>query len=65
MAKKTHTVRPGDTLESIAKGYYNDPELGDYIFQHNTTNIQNPNVLYPGQSILIPHLPFLSWMGDD
>jgi nucleoid-associated protein YgaU len=59
---KTHTVRPGDTLESIAKAYYNDDSLDDYLFQANTTVIQNSNVLYPGQVIVIPHLPLLKWL---
>jgi nucleoid-associated protein YgaU len=59
---KTHTVRPGDTLESIAKAYYNDDSLDDYLFQANTTVIQNSNVLYPGQVIAIPHLPLLKWL---
>jgi Uncharacterized protein containing LysM domain len=59
---KTHIVRPGDTLESIAKAYYNDDSLDDYLFQANTTVIQNSNVLYPGQRIVIPHLPLLKWL---
>jgi nucleoid-associated protein YgaU len=64
MSKKLHRVMPGDTLESIAQAYYNDPMLDDYIFQHNTTVIQNSNVLYPGQVIVIPHLPLLHWLND-
>lgn len=53
----THTVRPGDTLESIAEAYYKDEELADFLFTHNKSVIQNPNLLYPGQAITIPHLP--------
>ena len=60
---KTHRVMPGDTLESIAAAYYRDESLDDYIFQHNSTVIANPNVLYPGQVIVIPHLPLLHWFG--
>lgn len=64
MSKKFHTVRPGDTLESIAAAYYKDDTLDDFIFQHNTTTIANPNTLYPGQTIVIPHLPLLHWLTD-
>ena len=62
MGKKLHTVMPGDTLESIAKAYYKDDTLDDYIFQNNTTLIANPNQLQPGQTIVIPHLPLLNWL---
>jgi len=60
---KTHTVRYGDTLASIARAYYGDETFDDYIFDHNKTVIQNPNVLYPGQVIVIPHIPALKWLG--
>lgn len=64
MGKKLHTVRPGDSLESIAAAYYKDAELDDFIFQHNTTTIANPNQLHVGQTIIIPHLPMLHWLTD-
>jgi nucleoid-associated protein YgaU len=64
MAMKTHRVMPGDTLESIAKAYYCDESLDDFIFQHNATVIANPNQLHTGQVIVIPHLPLLHWLRD-
>lgn len=64
MGMKTHRVMPGDTLASIAQAYYKDDSLDDYIFQHNTTVIANPNQLQPGQTIAIPHLPLLHWLKD-
>ena len=64
MGKKFHTVMPGDTLESIAAAYYKDDTLDDFIFAHNTTTVANPNVLYPGQVLIIPHLPMLHWLND-
>lgn len=64
MGKKLHRVMPGDTLESIAQAYYKDESLDDYIFAHNTTVISNPNQLHVGQTIVIPHLPFLHWLSD-
>lgn len=62
MAMKTHTVRPGETLESIAKAYYNDESLDVYIYKHNTQVIRDINQIYPGQIIVIPHLPLLRWV---
>jgi nucleoid-associated protein YgaU len=64
MSMKLHTVRPGDTLESIALAYYKDADLDNYIYQANTTVIQDINTLYPGQVIAIPHLPILHWLND-
>lgn len=52
-----HTVRPGDTLESISNAYYRSPEFDDYIYQHNLHTVPNPNRLDIGQNIAIPHLP--------
>jgi nucleoid-associated protein YgaU len=64
MAVKTHRVMPGETLESIALGYYGDECMGDFIFQHNAAYIQDPNHLYLGQVIVIPHVPFLKRLLD-
>ena len=64
MTMKMHTVRYGDSLPSIAQAYYNDETLDDFIFQHNSAVIANPNVLYPGQVIVIPRLPILHWLND-
>jgi nucleoid-associated protein YgaU len=61
---KTHVVRPGDTLATIAEAYYKDSDLDMFIFQHNTMTIQNPNTIYPGQVIVIPRLPILHWLND-
>lgn len=64
MSMKTHTVRPGETLDSIARAYYGDGDLDVYIFQHNQTVIRDINRVYPGQVIAIPHVPFLKWLDD-
>jgi len=62
MSMKTHTVRPGETLDSIARAYYGDGEMDTFIFQHNQTLIKDINRVYPGQVIVIPHVPFLKWL---
>jgi nucleoid-associated protein YgaU len=64
MAIKTHRVRPGETLADIAKAYYGDADLDVYIFRHNDANIYDPNVIYTGQEIIIPHLPLLRWADE-
>lgn len=45
-----HTVQDGDTLQSIADRYGVDPQT----LIHNNPHIQNPDRIYPGQSVHIP-----------
>lgn len=54
---RTHTVRYGDTLSSLAKLYYGDANLYAYIYQHNRHYIPQMNQLSPGQVLTIPYLP--------
>jgi nucleoid-associated protein YgaU len=51
-----HTVVSGDTLGKIAKQYYG--KAGEYhaIFKANTNILDNPDVIHPGQELIIPHL---------
>jgi nucleoid-associated protein YgaU len=51
-----HIVDYGDTLATLAKLYYGEASLGTVIYQHNRHYISDPNMLYPGQKICIPHL---------
>jgi nucleoid-associated protein YgaU len=51
---KTHTVRRGDTLSSIAAQHYNDPRLWRHIATAN--NIMNPRTLAPGRVLRVPKL---------
>lgn len=46
-----YTVKPGDTLETIATSMYNDPAMADIL---KTTGITS---LLPGQQIDIPDMP--------
>jgi LysM repeat protein len=50
--KKYHVVQKGDTLWSIAKKYYGNGNQYSKIVQAN--NIKNPDLIYPGQKLLIP-----------
>ncbi|MDQ3855314.1 MAG: LysM peptidoglycan-binding domain-containing protein [Chloroflexota bacterium] len=51
---KTRTVRRGDTLSSIAGEEYRDPTLWRPIAEAN--GIDDPRVLQPGRSLVIPAL---------
>lgn len=57
---RTHTVKAGDTLTSIAK-QYNITNGSDglstgwkVLFYHNTDKIKDPNVIFVGQVLKIP-----------
>jgi nucleoid-associated protein YgaU len=51
---KTHTVRRGDTLSTIATEHYEDPRLWRPIAAAN--RLTNPRRLTPGQVLMIPAL---------
>ena len=49
-----HTVVAGDTLSSIARQYYGAAGRWGEIYEANRGRIGNPDVLIPGQRIVIP-----------
>ena len=51
-----HTVQSGDSLSKIAKHYYGDAMKYTAIFDANTDQLDNPNVIHPGQELIIPNL---------
>lgn len=51
-----HVVKSGESLSKIAKHYYGDPMKYKQIFQANTTILNNPDVIYPEQVLVIPKL---------
>ncbi len=50
-----HTVVSGDTLSGIAQIFYSDGALFPRIFEANRDQISNPNLIFPGQALRIPH----------
>lgn len=50
--EQTYTVREGDTLSGIAVSVWKDPLKWRLIAEAN--NINNPRILRPGQSLVIP-----------
>lgn len=51
--QQTHTVRRGDTLWDLAQQYLGDPFRWPEIYRRNQSTIQDPNLIYPDQVIII------------
>lgn len=51
---QSYTVVRGDCLWNIAKRYYGNGSLYTRIFDANRDKIKNPNLIYPGQVLVIP-----------
>ena len=50
-----HTVEKGDTLSKIAKEHYGDAMKYPVIFEANKPMLTDPDKIYPGQVLRIPH----------
>lgn len=53
-AARTYTVQSGDTLSAIAKQEYGDAGEWRRIFEANRDQINNPDLIHPGQELKIP-----------
>ncbi|HRG32707.1 MAG: LysM peptidoglycan-binding domain-containing protein [Saprospiraceae bacterium] len=51
-----HTVAKGESLSLIAKKYYKDPMKYKAIFEANTNILKDPDLIHPGQELVIPNL---------
>ena len=51
-----HTVESGDSLSKIAKHYYGNAMKYPEIFEANKPMLTDPDKIYPGQVLRIPHL---------
>jgi len=49
-----HSVSEGETLGQISAQYYGTPSAFNKIFEANRNIISNPNMIYPGQKLIIP-----------
>jgi len=54
---RLHTVKYDENLAVISTRYYGDPGCVHAIFQANRDRIADPNRVYAGQVLVIPHLP--------
>jgi nucleoid-associated protein YgaU len=53
-ATNTYTVKAGDTLSAIAKREYGDASQWRKIYEANRDQIDNPDLIHPGQELKIP-----------
>ena len=49
-----HTVQCGDTLSAMARRFYGDAGQFPRIFEANRHQINDPNLIFPGQVLRIP-----------
>ena len=54
--QRTYTVKPGDTLWAIAAELYGSGASYMKIFEANTSILENPDKIHPGQVLVIPDL---------
>jgi len=55
--KQFYTVKKGDYLSKIAKEVYGNANKYNIIFEANRPMLKDPNLIYPGQVLVIPPLP--------
>ena len=52
---REHYVVPGENLSTIAEKWYGDWRGWRAIYDVNSAIIENPNQVFPGQVLAIPH----------
>lgn len=53
-SSNSYTVVSGDCLWNIAKKFLGDGSRWKEIYNLNTDKIENPNLIYPGQELVLP-----------
>jgi nucleoid-associated protein YgaU len=53
-AVRNYTVKAGDSLSRIAKEFYGNANDWQKIYQANKGRIKDPNIIHPGQTLVIP-----------
>ena len=61
---RQHTIHDGDTLASLARRYYQDPQRAGDILEANRAVLSDPQVLPIGVKIVIPRQPAESAVSD-
>lgn len=51
---QTYTVKSDDSLSKIAKHFYGDGNKWHRIYEANRDKIKNPDLIHPGQELIIP-----------
>ena len=53
-SQRSYTVVAGDSLSRIAKRVYGEAGKWRVIFEANKDVIKNPDLIYPGQVLVLP-----------
>jgi LysM repeat protein len=56
-ASRHYTVRPGDTLSSIAERFYHNPADWRFLQKANSAEVKNPNLIFAGEVLSVPSDP--------
>jgi nucleoid-associated protein YgaU len=56
-AEETYTVKPGDSLSKIAQRHYGDAGKWRAIFDANRDQLDDPDLIHPGQVLKLPAQP--------
>jgi LysM repeat protein len=56
-ASRSYTVRPGDTLSSIAERFYHNPADWQFLQKVNAAEVKNPNLIFAGEVLSVPSDP--------
>src|SRR3546814_10676501 len=54
IGEQTYTVQRGDTLSHVAKQFYGKASAWNRIFEANRDQLDNPDLIQPGQVLKIP-----------
>ncbi len=54
IGEQTYTVQKGDTLSHVAKQFYGKAGAWNRIFEANRDQLDNPDLIQPGQVLKIP-----------
>lgn len=57
--RRTYTVQKGDSLSKIAQQTYGRADRWQAIFDANRDQIDDPDLIHPGQTLVLPDLPKL------
>jgi nucleoid-associated protein YgaU len=52
--QREYTIKPGDSLSKIAKQVYGNAGDWQKIYQANRDTIKDPDLIHPGQKIILP-----------
>jgi nucleoid-associated protein YgaU len=52
--QRDYTIQSGDSLSKIARQFYGNASDWQKIYEANKDKIKDPNLIHPGQKIIIP-----------